>query len=448
MPLVRMPPEWGTEPVPPEARRLRTFDFFVLWFSLGVGLLVLIAGSLLTLPGGDFRLDLVEAALVIVVGSIVGSLMLGAAGVIGSRYGVPSMVSLRAILGREGSWVPTAMNVLQLLGWASFEVMVMGEAAASLLGQGQGSVANYALVALFGGFCALLALGGPLVVVRQWLEKFAVWLVIGSTVWITYLVFTQGGGVAWGAFRTDAATMLLAVDLVIVMPISWWPLISDYNRFARRAKDGFAGSTFGYSIANTWFFLLGAAIIVILGTENVISSILALTLGLIALFLILVDETDNGFANVYSTAVSLQNFLPRVRQRRFVVLVAGIAVVIGGWLTSVGGLFGAAAFAYEGFLFVIGGAFVPLLGVLVGDYLLVRRGAYDPAEFYEGGVAVHGRAFIAWGAGALAYFYLLLAPGLGWPSLTLGSSLPAFATSLAVQFLLSRTRAGAVVRPV
>lgn len=440
MPLVRMPPEWGTEPVPPESRRLRAFDFFVLWFSLGVGLLVLIAGSLLTLPGGDFRLDLVEVALVVVVGSIVGSVMLGAAGVIGSRYGVPSMVSLRAILGRGGSWVPTAMNVLQLVGWASFEVMVMGEAAASLLGQGQGSVANYALVAVFGGFCALLALGGPLVVVRQWLEKFAVWLVIGSTAWITYLVFTQGG-VAWGGFRSDAATMLLAVDLVIVMPISWWPLISDYNRFARRPKDGFAGSALGYAIANTWFYLLGAAMIVILGTDNVISSILALTLGLLALFLILVDETDNGFANVYSTAVSLQNFFPRIRQRRFVVLVAGLAVVIGGWLTSVGGLFGTAAFAYEGFLFLIGGAFVPLLGVLVGDYLLVRRGTYDPAEFYAGAPAVRGRAFAAWAAGALVYFYLLLAPGAGWPAPTLGASLPAFATSLAIQFLLARVGA-------
>src|SRR2546428_13598577 len=59
---VRRPPEWGVEPVPPAVRVLRTFDLFVLWSSLGVGLLVLAArgrptrvrgsGVEPTVPGG------------------------------------------------------------------------------------------------------------------------------------------------------------------------------------------------------------------------------------------------------------------------------------------------------------------------------------------------------------------------------------------------------------
>ncbi|MBI4416604.1 MAG: cytosine permease [Euryarchaeota archaeon] len=442
VPKVRAPPEWGVDPVPQAARLLRGFDFFVLWFSLGVGLLVLAAGALLTRTDIGFGLSLAEAALVIALGSIIGSVMLAAAGEIGSRFGVPSMVALRAVLGRHGSYVPTALNVLQLVGWTSFEIMVMGEAAASLLGQAQGSPANYALVAAFGGFCALLALGGPIVVVRQWLEKFAVWLVIGSSAWITYLVFTRG--VAWGGLQSGAATLLLGVDLVIAMPISWWPLISDYNRFSQRPAGAFTGTTVGYALANTWFFLLGAAMIVILGTTNVISSILTLTLGVVALFLILVDETDNGFANVYSTAVSLQNFFPQIRQRTFVVLVTVVAILVGGWLTLLGGLEGAAALAYEGFLLLIGAAFVPLLGVLVSDFL-VRRGAYSIGEFYERAATLRPRAFVGWAAGALVYFYLLVAPGLGWPSVTLGSSLPAFATAVAVHYALSRAGAPARV---
>lgn len=433
-----MPPEWGVDPVPRTARTLRGFDFFVLWFSLGVGLLVLAAGALLTRTDFGFGLGLAEALLVIVVGSIVGSLMLGAAGAIGGRYGVPSMVGLRAVLGRGGSYVPTGLNVLQLIGWASFEVMVMGEAAASLAGAGQGSLVNYALVAAFGAFCALLAAGGPVVVVRQWLEKFAVWLVIGSTAWLTYLVFTQGPAVPWGGFRSDTATLLLALDLVIAMPISWWPLVSDYNRFAARERGAFGGTAVGYTLANTWFYLLGAALIVVLGQGNVIASILALTLGLVALFLILVDETDNGFANVYSTAVSLQNLFPRVKQRVFVVLVAATAVAVGFWLTAVGGLEGAAALAYEGFLFLVGGAFVPLLGVLVSDYLLVRRGLYDPSEFSERAVPFRLRALLAWAIGAFVYFYLLLAPDMGWPSLGVGSSLPAFAAAVVFHYALAR----------
>src|SRR2546426_11634619 len=128
---VRRPPEWGVEPVPHGLRVLRTFDLFVLWSSLGIGLLVLAAGTLLIFGSG---LTLGESAIVALLGSVLGSLMLAAAAHHGSRAGVPTMVSLRPILGRRGSYIPTALNVFQLLGWATFELLVMGIAAATLTG--------------------------------------------------------------------------------------------------------------------------------------------------------------------------------------------------------------------------------------------------------------------------------------------------------------------------
>ena len=42
--------QWGIEPVPSEARRLGFWDYVVLWGDLGIGLLVLLAGSFLV-PG-------------------------------------------------------------------------------------------------------------------------------------------------------------------------------------------------------------------------------------------------------------------------------------------------------------------------------------------------------------------------------------------------------------
>src|SRR3990172_3286117 len=110
----RRPPEWGVDPVPPAARQLRAIDLFVLWSSLGVGLLVLAAGTLLVFL---FGLTIAESIVVSVVGSVIGSLMLAGAAHHGSRAGVPTMVSLRPVLGRIGSYVPTALNVFQLLGW-------------------------------------------------------------------------------------------------------------------------------------------------------------------------------------------------------------------------------------------------------------------------------------------------------------------------------------------
>src|SRR3989442_8796245 len=107
---IRRPPEWGVDPVPAHLRTLRGFDLFVLWSSLGVGLLVLAAGTLLVYLG----LSLLETLAVSLVGSVIGSLMLAAAAHHGSRAGGPTMVSLPPILRRGGSFPPTGLNVLPL----------------------------------------------------------------------------------------------------------------------------------------------------------------------------------------------------------------------------------------------------------------------------------------------------------------------------------------------
>ncbi|HYY48675.1 MAG TPA: hypothetical protein VFA17_08325, partial [Thermoplasmata archaeon] len=72
---IRRPPEWGIDPVPQSLRILRTFDLFILWSSLGAGLLVFAAGTILIgVKGSGFGLTLWESAAVAVAGSVVGSL--------------------------------------------------------------------------------------------------------------------------------------------------------------------------------------------------------------------------------------------------------------------------------------------------------------------------------------------------------------------------------------
>jgi len=408
---IRAPPEWGVEPVPKEHKILRGIDLFVLWSSLGVGLLVLAAGALLV-PG----LSLLEALIVSLIGSLIGSALLASAGLIGCKYSVPTMVSLRPILGKTGSYIPTAFNVLQLVGWTAFELMIMGIAATNISGPFLGSYTNAFWIIVFAICCASLALGGPLVVVRKWLERVAIWFVYFSTIWITIQVFSQPN--AWSLFTRPgdgSLPLLLALDLVIAMPISWWPLISDYNRFSSTEKGGFLGTFLGYTVSNTWFYFLGAALVVIMGITDVVSSIATLLFGTLALLLILVDETDNCFADIYSTAVSLQNIAPKVKQWKSIVAVTVIGAIAAIMIPIA---------EYEQFLLMIGGLFVPLLGVVVSEYLLrERRGGFDIAEFYEKAPKIRYSTIAAWAAGAIVYFSI----ANFFPEI--GASIPAFAFS-------------------
>src|ERR1051325_2753319 len=125
-------PSWGIDPVPQRLRTLGALDTTMLWGSLGLSLLVLVAGTVLV-PALSLR----DALLAIVVGGVFGNTLLGLAALIGADARVPAMVLLRAPLGRRGSWLPTALNVLQNLGWTIFEVLVIATAASALSQRGE-----------------------------------------------------------------------------------------------------------------------------------------------------------------------------------------------------------------------------------------------------------------------------------------------------------------------
>ena len=73
-------PAWGITPVPERLRTLGGLENGMLWSSLGLSLLVLVAGAFLV-PA----LSLPDALLAILVGGVVGNLMLGCAAGIGAE---------------------------------------------------------------------------------------------------------------------------------------------------------------------------------------------------------------------------------------------------------------------------------------------------------------------------------------------------------------------------
>jgi len=416
---LKLPPEWGIEPVPSEKRILGSFDYFVLWASLAVGLLVLQAGGLL-IPG----LSPIEAIAVSVAGSIIGSLMLALAGGLGSKYGIPTMVSLRAILGLKGSYIPTVLNTVQLVGWASFEILIMASSALLITGSFLGTYTMYFWIIVFAIWCMLLCVGGPLMVIRHWLEKFAIWFTVGSTIFITYtllsrfpqLFTSQGDG---------SLPITLAFDLVIAMPISWWPLISDYNRFSKSEKGAFLGTLTGYTFANSWFYALGALLVLAYPEESIIYSIASITFGGLALTLLLVDETDNCFADIYSGALSMQNISPKSKQLKLVTAITVISVFLAALIPENWQL------TYESFLIYIGAVFVPLLGVLSMDFYFVKKKHYNLEEFYSSVRGFRIRPIIAWFAGVFVYF-------ICYNYTTFGSSIPSFVVSAIMLYVLEK----------
>lgn len=377
MPKIQAPPEWGIEPIPPEMRTLGALDNGALWGNLGISLLLPVVGAFLV-PALSLR----DATLAIVVGALIGCTMLGIAARIGAETGVPGMVVYRAPLGLRGSFGPTLFNVLQNVGWGSFEIFIIGTAAAGVSDRLLGARLRPLWIVLFGGICVLMALGGPVAVVRRWIRRYALWLVLGSSVYLTwYMLAKFDVGAMWSAPGAGGwPSFWQGVDLAVALPVSWIPLVADYARFSRSGRAAFVGAGAGYFVAQVWFFLLGA--LLLLGRPGAnpfdagdfVGAFLALPAGTLAMLILLVDETDEAFANIYSTSVSVQNLLPRLSQR-------GLHLAVGGLCTGIALVVNLVK--YENFLLLIGALFVPLFGVLVADYYVLRAGRYEVEELYR-----------------------------------------------------------------
>src|SRR4029079_18596933 len=194
----------------------------------------------------------------------------------------------------------------------------------------------------------------------------------------------------------------LAVDTVVAVTVSWAPLVADYTRFSRNRRSAFIGVGVGYLLPTLFQFGFGSILVLSRGVDpkhpeprptalsrgvdpNHPELILIAIAGggaaaALALLALTVDETDEAFANVYSSAVSTQNLLPGISQR---------LLIVGASILATAGALAIDMRSYQRFLLLLGAVFVPLLGVLVADWLLA--GAHYTREHIFGGAGVTTR---------------------------------------------------------
>ena len=367
-------------------------DVFGLWLNLGVSLLLPVAASFVVLAGRPLGVSLLAVA----VGALIGALLLGATAAPAARERVPAMVLLRGLLGRRASWLPTGLNVVQCLGWATFEVVVIAEAASRAL-----DAPRWPFVLLAGAAATLMALR-PLGVVRL-LARYAVWVALACVAYLFLRVLREPlPQVAEGG----AGSFWSAVDIVIALPVSFFPLAADYTRHARDPRTAFLGTAGGYGVATVGMFTLGVLALSAYGAVglDVLDALLAVPLGVFVVLVLVSVEVDEAFANIYSTAVSAQNVAPRLDRR----VAAGLVGVL-----STGLALSVDVVSYEPFLFLLGAVFVPLAGVFLVAYAL-RGGTWDVSDT----APARPLLLLPWATGFVAYQLTVptffVGAGAGW----------------------------------
>jgi putative hydroxymethylpyrimidine transporter CytX len=414
------------KPTKAKEKNLTGIDFFLLWAGAAVSLAEIWAGG--TISGAGF----LAAAVAIVIGHVIGNTPLALGGILGSRHGIPTMVSIRPSFGVVGSQFAALLNIIQLVGWTAVMLLICGFTINTLFED-----VNYRIwIATAGIITTLWAIVGHRF--WKWMQRAAVTLLLVLCVVLTYVVLVNydiSEIIRTGPSLQSPIGFGLAMDLVIAMPISWLPLVSDYSRFSKSSKGAFWGTWWGYLIVGSWMYLLGLFASIATGTDTPDAMVIELMgkAGLIipAVIIVIFSTVTTTFLDIYSASVSTQNIFSRL-SGRWGILGAGI-------LGTIIALFFPAT-QYETFLLFIGSIFCPLFGVVLSDYFILSKLKIETKElfkkggkyWYSGGFNI--TALFSWGVGFLIYH------GMAIFLPNIGASLPAIVASALIYYIVMKAK--------
>jgi NCS1 family nucleobase:cation symporter-1 len=376
------------------------------------------------------------------------------------RTGTESFVFMRSAFGPAGT---SLLAVVLVLGVVPFNSAILSNMAGDatrevLIGLGYLApapvwpVAQATALGVLALSCLLAARGSD--TLRR-LNLSVVPLLVLLSGGLLVAVFWQSG---WQAVFSseppaspfDRATrLMLATELNVAITLSWFGLAGNLMRYGRSARGAMWGTWIGLVPVSLLPALAGLASSLVLGSPDpagwmtpLVGPVIGLAMLLVLIFANLSSLTGMLQGNVPTI---VQNFGPIARAFGF----AGNVAILGMIAALILMLASDALYArFYTFVAFYGAVFAPATGILLADWLVLRRGSVDlralhhavPGSAYGFVVGFNPAAMIALVAGFVTYLALLepvsQTPTAGFRHLS--ATLPSMVLAFVVHLALSR----------
>jgi putative hydroxymethylpyrimidine transporter CytX len=335
--------------------KLSTPAFAFIWFGAAVSLAEILTGTFFAPLGFE------RGIAAIVLGHVIGCVLFWLAAFIGARTGKSAMETVRISFGRYGSLVFSIANVAQLVGWTA--IMILSGAAA----------ATY-LVPVFGVAVWCVIIGALIIVwialgLKQMsrVQSVAAILLFGLTLVMSFVVF-GGASAPSAALMGEGLSFGAAVELAVAMPLSWLPVVSDYTRRAKRPFAATTAATLSYFFGSCWMFVIGLGAALFADSSDVAVILAASGLGVVGILIVVFSTVTTTFLDAASAGISAQSIVSRLNTK-----IVGIAAAIIGIILAIS----APVMQFEGFLYLIGSIFAPMIAILIVDYFILHNDSSD-----------------------------------------------------------------------
>ncbi len=269
-----------------------------------------------------------------------------------------------------------------------------------------------------------MVLGGPRAAAL--VDRVAVPLLLVSGTVFTIACLRAPWPAAPPAAPAQTGDILRGLDVVAGYQVSWLLMFADYPRFVRSARGARAAVFFGLALTALWFMPLGLIASTIARSPDPGAMVYAVGIGGWGAVLLAVATLTTNFVNIYMSALAFKSLRPSVGGAWATWLIGGIGATLGllstAWIEQ-----------FAGFTLLLAGAFVPIGGILLAHFFVLRRPVQVPDLYRaDGPYRAHGGwsvpGTLAWLGGAVAFYV----------AQPIGGALPSLAVSMALYGVLAR----------
>jgi NCS1 family nucleobase:cation symporter-1 len=396
-------------PTPLSARRWGMMDLAALWISMSACIPTYMLASSLIAEGMNWW----QAVATIFLGNTIVLIPMILNAHAGTKYGIPFPVYCRASFGIRGASVPALLRALVACGWFGIQSWIGGEAIYKILAIYTPSWERLPVIA---GLdinaaqltCFLAFWSVNMLVIYRGIDSIRILLNIKAPLllalglallaWAYHAahgfgpMFAQPSQFAPGGPRSGQFWAFFFPALTAM--IGFWATLSlnipDFSRYAYSQRDQMLGQALGLPTTMALYSFIGVAVtsatLTIYG-ESIWNPVdllsrfrnpWVLTLAMVSLCL--ATLATNLAANVVGPANDFASLWPRRISFRTGGLITGvIGIVIQPWklIADPSGYIFRWLVAYSSLLGAVG-------GVLIADYLLIRRTRLDLPALYRG----------------------------------------------------------------
>ncbi|MCB0949764.1 MAG: cytosine permease [Mycobacterium sp.] len=365
----------GIAPIPEDQRYGTPRRLFSVWFAPQVNMTGVFTGTLAIVLGLGFWLGM----LAMLIGTILGSLVVGYLSTWGPRTGAGQLPNARMAFGSTVT-IPAGLQWLSSIAWDALVGLFGGEALSVLLG-----IPFWSAVLIVLGVQGVVGVFGYELIHR-------LQAVLTVVLFATFLVFTVklvgGHEIVTPAAVAGAdlvGAFVLEVTIAFSLAVSWATYAADFSRYL--PADVSAARVFGFTVAGLtlgYVFVqgIGIAAASLVGehtAEGVQSVMGGGALGALALLVIAVASIGSGVMNDYSGSLALQTLGVRVRRPVSAVVVTVLAFVLIMWLHA--GDAGTRITRFTDVLLLVGYWIPAFVAIVVVDWWMRADGrrSFNPA---------------------------------------------------------------------